>query len=172
MCVKTYSTFCWLNTVVELNPSVNTDTLRCQTSKPFLGKNIRLFNQRILLLACFFGGSGRNCCWKCVWVLLFHKKERESDLWELRVPLLSLQLQFPLRHHTLKTHPLCLCPWTLSTWTCWTRTKRLEQPTQCPNLLHTDYIKVCLRPLAEQTAKMWKHEQSTSTFPRKKSSFP
>lgn len=79
----------------------------------------------------WFGGSSCNCCWKCVWVLHFNKKKKERkegrDLWELWVPLLSLQLQFPLRRHTLKMCPLCLRPWTCRTWTCWTRTKRLEK---------------------------------------------
>lgn len=79
----------------------------------------------------WFEESGCNCCWKCVWVLHFNKKKKErkegSDLWELWVPLLSLQLQFPLRRNTLKMCPLCLRPWTWRTWTCWTRTKRLEQ---------------------------------------------
>lgn len=108
----------------------SSDTRRYQTSKLLLEQKYPTLSSKNLSSG-WFGGSGCNCCWKCVWVLHFNKKKKErkegSDLWELWVPLLSLQLQFPLRRHTLKMCPLCLRPWTWRTWTCWTRTKRLEQ---------------------------------------------
>lgn len=94
------------------------DTWRYQTSDPGLhppsgtrDKESTLYLQNrsssLLFGACgFLEGSGCHCCWKWVWVL--HLKK--SDLWDLRVPLLSLQLQFPhgwvsLRHYTLKMRP-------------------------------------------------------------------